>query len=159
MQKLAQIEQTLPLIGNMLLPAFIFAAALLGFYYSGAFSSTTTHILHIGIYLLSVGCTLAQIYFNRSKLLFAFFIVLLAGLYFSFHVNPSESASFLFFAAAAAIFQNQSSLAADCLFAICRSRIAGAAKHGSGSAGDRVFADIKLGGARRIYAAVRHYSG
>ena len=90
MQKLAQIEQTLPLIGNMLLPAFIFAAALLGFYYSGAFSSTTTHILHIGIYLLSVGCTLAQIYFNRSKLLFAFFIVLLAYTLINLfkHLNP-----------------------------------------------------------------------
>ena len=67
MKKLAQLEKTIPLIGNMFLPAFLFAVALLSFYLCGDYSSGTTGFLHIGFYLLNFVGFLALLYFNRAK--------------------------------------------------------------------------------------------
>ena len=78
MKKLAWIEKTLPLIGNMLLPAFLFAFALLSFYLSTAFSDGIKAFLHISFYLLSFAGFLVLLYFNRSKPVFLFLIMVLA---------------------------------------------------------------------------------
>ena len=78
MRKLAQIEKTLPLIGNMLLPAFLFAFALLGFYISTSFSGGMTTFFHVGFYLLSFAGFLILLYFNRSKPVFLLLIMVLS---------------------------------------------------------------------------------
>ena len=78
MKKLAQLEKILPLIGNMLLPAFLFAVALLSFYFCGDYSSGTTIFLHIGFYLLNFGGFLALLYFNRAKPAFLMLILVIS---------------------------------------------------------------------------------
>ena len=77
MKKLAQIEKTLPLIGNMLLPAFLFAFALLSFCLRGTYSSGLMTLLHVGFYLLSFAGFLTLLYFNRSKPVFMFLLIVL----------------------------------------------------------------------------------
>ena len=78
MKKLAQLEKTIPLIGNMFLPAFLFAVALLSFYLCGDYSSGTTGFLHIGFYLLNFGGFLALLYFNRAKPVFLLLIMVIS---------------------------------------------------------------------------------
>ncbi len=75
MKKLAQLEKTLPLIGNMFLPAFLFAFALLSFYFCGNYSTITTEFLHIGFYLLNFGGFLALLYFNRANPVVLIYII------------------------------------------------------------------------------------
>lgn len=81
MAKFAQIEKTLPLISNMLLPAFVFAFTLLSFYISGSFSETTNTVLHICFYLISLTSALTLLYFNQNKPIF-FFLVIIASYIF-----------------------------------------------------------------------------
>lgn len=78
MKKLAWIEKTLPLIGNMLLPAFIFALALLSFYLQRNYSSAIAACFHIGFYLLGFSGFLALLYFNRSQPAFSLLLITLA---------------------------------------------------------------------------------
>lgn len=78
MKKLAKIEKTLPLIGNMLLPAFMFACALISFYIRGSYSNLTTTILHISFYLTGLSGFLTLLYFNRSKPIFMFLLIALS---------------------------------------------------------------------------------
>lgn len=78
MKKLARIEKTLPLIGNMLLPAFMFACALFSFYINGSYSDFTITALHSGLYLTGLTGFLVLLYFNRSKPIFMFLLIVLS---------------------------------------------------------------------------------
>ncbi len=66
-----------PLVQNSLLPAFIFGAALLGFYLYGEISTTTRTNLHILFWASNFACLSVLIYFNQRKpLLFLLMAVL-----------------------------------------------------------------------------------
>ena len=84
MKKLAQIEKIIPLIGNMLLPAFLFACALLSFCLQGTFSNTATSVFHTGFYLLSFIGFLTLLYCNRGKPVFIFLLIALAYMLINF---------------------------------------------------------------------------
>ncbi len=94
MKKLAKIEKIIPLIGNMLLPAFLFAGALISFCLEGTFSDTTTSVFHSGFYLLSFSSFLVLLYFNRGKPVFIFLLIALAYVLINFfkHVFGAEYA-------------------------------------------------------------------
>ncbi len=63
----ARFEKILPLIGNGIIPATIFAVALLSFYVCGAFSAAAAQTLHTVFFLVCIGSLLVLLYFNRSK--------------------------------------------------------------------------------------------
>ena len=72
MSKLPQIEKTLLLIGNMLFPAFIFAALLFGFYICQPFLTSTDQVFHIAFYVLSFLGFSTLLYFNKGTHVFIF---------------------------------------------------------------------------------------
>ncbi len=72
MSKLPQIEKTLLLIGNMLFPAFIFAALLFGFYISHPFLESTNQVFHISFYTLAFLGFSILLYFNKGTPVFIF---------------------------------------------------------------------------------------
>ena len=110
MAKFAQIEKTLPLISNMLLPAFIFAFALFSFYISGSFSPSTTNVIHICFYLLSLSGALTLLYFNQNKPIF-FFLVVVASYIFINLLKHSYNGEYL----SSAAYLNLSVLSPLCL--------------------------------------------
>ena len=67
------LERYLPLIGNMLFPAAVFAAGLLYFLSVGSFSFSSALFFHYAFYALSLVNILILLNFNRGR--FLFFIV------------------------------------------------------------------------------------
>ena len=72
------LEKYIPLISNMLAPAFIFAVALYAFLIKGNLSDQTALIFHWGFYAFSFLAFMLMLNFNRSRLLFFMLSILLA---------------------------------------------------------------------------------
>ena len=72
------LQQSLPLVHNAQLPAFIFGLALLGFYLYGDISSESMLTFHCAFFILSAISFGTLIYFNHRKPVFYLLITVLA---------------------------------------------------------------------------------
>lgn len=61
------LRQIMPQVQNSMLPAFLFAAALLGFYLYGNISRDSMLTFHVSFYILNLVSTGILIYFNQRK--------------------------------------------------------------------------------------------
>ena len=78
------LEKYLPLIGNMLFPAFIFSFGLFAFLSQGEFEFSTASVFHWSFYALSLAALVILLNFNQSRPLFFMITVFLGYLFLNY---------------------------------------------------------------------------
>lgn len=84
-------EKTFPLIGNILIPAFIFALGLVSFYAFGNIAVSSQLVLHSSFYLISFAGFLTLLYYNRSRPVFFILLIVLSYMLINYLKNINGS--------------------------------------------------------------------